>query len=197
MNDDDSERPLIVGLGGTTRAESSTERVLRRALDAARAAGADVLCLNAQNLQLPFYTPGISERSPAARQLIDALQRADGLIVASPGYHGGISGLVKNALDYAEDLRDAPRPYLERRAIGCIVCAAGPQAAVTALSSLRAVAHALRGWPTPLGATVNTSEHVFGEDGEIVDQLTAGRLDTLGRQVVEFAHQHTAVMRAA
>jgi FMN reductase len=40
------------------------------------------------------------------------VERADGIVIASPGYHGGISGMVKNALDYLEDLRDAPRPYL-------------------------------------------------------------------------------------
>jgi multimeric flavodoxin WrbA len=34
------------------------------------------------------------------------LRRAHGIIVASPGYHGSMSGLVKNALDYAEDMRD-------------------------------------------------------------------------------------------
>jgi hypothetical protein len=34
-------------------------------------------------------------------------------IVGSPGYHGAISGLVKNALDYIEDLREDPRVYLD------------------------------------------------------------------------------------
>ena len=34
---------------------------------------------------------------------------AHALIIGSPGYHGGISGLVKNALDYLEELREDPR----------------------------------------------------------------------------------------
>ena len=72
------------------------------------------------------------------------------IIVASPAYHGGVSGLVKNALDYVEDLRDAKRPYLDGRAVGCIACAGGWQAAVATLTGLRSISHALRGWPTPL-----------------------------------------------
>ena len=37
----------------------------------------------------------------------DALARADGVVISTPGYHGGISGLLKNALDAHRGL-DAP-----------------------------------------------------------------------------------------
>jgi FMN reductase len=109
------------------------------------------------------------------------------VIIASPGYHGGISGLVKNALDYVEDLREHERPYLDGRAVGCIVCAYGWQATSTTLVSLRSVVHALRGWPTPLGATINSAQRVFDDSGAVVDQAVATSLELLGRQVVQFA----------
>jgi FMN reductase len=35
-------------------------------------------------------------------------------------------GFTKNAVDYAEDLQDDPRPYFEGRAVGCIACADCP-----------------------------------------------------------------------
>jgi NAD(P)H-dependent FMN reductase len=41
-----------------------------------------------------------NDRPPAALRLLSALRRADGLIIATPTYHGGVSGLLKNALDY-------------------------------------------------------------------------------------------------
>jgi FMN reductase len=126
-----------------------------------------------------MYTPDTGERTPPARVLVNELARCDGLIISSPGYHGGLSGLIKNALDYAEDLRDADRPYLEGRAVGCIVSAAGWQATTTTLISLRSVVHALRGWPTPLGVAFNSTE---GLTGHIERQL-----HILSQQVVEFA----------
>ncbi len=55
--------------------------------------------------------------------MVDSIRQCDGLIVATPAYHGTLSGLVKNALDYLEELRDDERPYLDGRAVGCIVCA--------------------------------------------------------------------------
>lgn len=182
----DGERPFIVGIGGTLRAGSSSEIALRVALDAAAAAGARTQAFVGADIELPIYAPERPGRSPAALAFLDALRRADGVLIASPGYHGSISGLVKNALDYLEDLRGDARPYLDGRAVGCIVCAYGWQATGSTLSALRDIVHALRGWPTPLGATINSSEPVFME-GRCVDARALTHLATVGRQVVEFA----------
>ena len=180
--------PLIVGLGGTTADGSATERVLRASLDAAAALGARTLLLAGADLDLPMYgRVGSTSRGARARALVEALAEADGVIVASPAYHGTVSGLVKNALDHAEDLRHADRPYLEGRAVGCIAVAGGAQAGATTLAALRSVAHALRGWPTPLGIAVDTSDRVFDASGALDDAVVLGRLDLLADQVVGFA----------
>jgi FMN reductase len=177
--------PLIVGLGGTTSDGSATERVLRASLDAAAALGARTRLLAGTDLDLPMYAPG--PRGRRARALVEALREADGVILASPAYHGTVSGLVKNALDHAEDLRRADPPYLAGRAVGCIAVAGGAQAGAATLATLRAIGHALRGWPTPLGVVVDTSDRVFDAGGSIDDAVVQGRLDLLADQVVGFA----------
>lgn len=179
-------RPLIVGLGGTLSEASSSERALRYALSAAAARGARTKLFAAKALDLPMYTVDRSRRTPAAVALVDALAEADGVIIATPAYHGGISGLVKNALDYIEDLRADARPYLDGRAVGCIVCAYGWQATTTTLVSLRSTVHALRGWPTPLGVAINSSQTTFDAAGLVSDARCAEQLSALGGQVVGF-----------
>ncbi|VCU68226.1 FMN-dependent NADPH-azoreductase [Pigmentiphaga humi] len=181
--------PRIVALGGTTRPDSSTERALRHALDAAAATGAQVAMLAGDDLVLPMYAPHDSARTPAALRLVDELRRADGVIIASPGYHGSLSGLVKNALDYAEDLRTDARPYLSGRAVGCIANAAGWQAAVATLGALRDIVHALRGWPTPLGVCIGGTDPAFAPDGSCIDPRTDEQLRTLALEVAGFAHR--------
>ena len=181
--------PLVVGIGGTTSPGSATERILRASLDAAGALGARTRLFAGADLDLPMYgRAGSDPRGRRALALVEALARADGVILASPAYHGTVSGLVKNALDHAEDLRLADPPYLEGRAVGCIAVAGGPQAGAATLSTLRAVTHALRGWPTPLGVAVDTSDRVFGADGGVDDAVVLCRLDLLAEQVVSFAH---------
>jgi FMN reductase len=134
--------------------------------------------------QLPIYVA--DEDSPAAAELVTAVGNADGLIIATPGYHGGMSGLVKNGMDHLESLRNHARPYLSERAVGTIVTAAGWQACGTTLVSLRSAIHALRGWPTPYGATVNSADPVFAEGGVLLEPIAAA-LRLVTGQVLDFA----------
>lgn len=175
----------IVGLGGTLRPHSSSERALDEALAATAALGARTVRLTAAELDLPMYDPTRSgDLGPRAEKLVRALADADGVVIATPGYHGGISGLLKNALDYTEELRSDVRPYLDGRAVGCIACAHGWQATVTTLAALRSVAHALRAWPTPLGVAIN---------GTAPDpRATSAQLALMAGQVVEFARARRA-----
>jgi FMN reductase len=196
-------RPLVVGIGGTTRASSSTERALALALDGAQQAGARTRLIGAELLQrLPHYAPEKPALTDAQHELIEVVRAADALVIATPGYHGGVSGLVKNALDTLEALRADERPYLDQRAVGCIVTAYGWQAAGTVLTSLRSIVHALRGWPTPLGAAVNTLETPFDADGVCADAKVVEQLATVGRQAADFAlafgsHRASALLARA
>ena len=185
-------RPFIVGLGGTPRQGSSSELALRYALGAAERRGAETAILVGPELVLPMYAPEQSAREAGALRLVELLRRAEGVIVASPGYHGTMSGLVKNALDYVEDMRGDPFPYLDGRAVGCIACAYGWQATGSTLAALRSVVHALRGWPTPIGVAINSSTRLFEADGSCLDAGTARQLDLVAEQVVEFARMREA-----
>ena len=184
-----SERaPLIVGIGGTVRTPSSSERALGLALAAAEAAGARTRLIGGEVLaKLPIFNPNDIDHPPERSALVDAVREADGVLVATPGYHGSISGLLKNALDSLEPLRDDARPYLDGRAVGCIVVADGWQACGSALASLRAIVHALRGWPTPLGATVNSATKPFDDAGALKDPRDIWQVETVAQQVVAFA----------
>lgn len=183
-----ARRPLIVGIAGSTRPGSSTERAMRVSLLAAEAAGAETLLFDGAFLtRLPLYAPENPARNDAQRALVDAVRRCDGILVGSPGYHGSVSGLIKNALDQLEDLNRDERPYLDGRAFGCIVTAHGWQACGTTLMALRSIAHALRAWPTPLGVMLNTTTPLFDAQGACVDEKSASQLDLVARQVVEFA----------
>ncbi|MGV0783576.1 NADPH-dependent FMN reductase [Mycolicibacterium peregrinum] len=178
--------PFVVGLGGTLRADSSTERAVRYCLAAVERQGGRTRMFAGPDLELPMYAPHSLERTPAALEFVSALRDADAVVVGSPGYHGAISGLVKNALDYIEDLREDPRVYLDNTPWGCISCAYGWQAAVGTLGQLRSIGHALRAWPTPLGVAINSADKIWSETGELADGTVRGQLDMLATQLLNF-----------
>jgi FMN reductase len=184
---DQDRKPLILGIGGAARANSSSEKALRVSLEAAEACGVDVALITGAGLDLPMYAPQMPSRSEASAHLVDLFRRCDGVIISSPSYHGSISGLIKNALDYTEDLSQDQRVYLDGCPVGVIGCGAGWQGAHQVVSTLRGIVHALRGWPTPMGAALNTSQPMFDENGGCLDRAAKFQLETVGRQVADFA----------
>ena len=190
MSNSHARRPRIVGIGGTTKAGSSTEKALMACLEAAEQLGAhtDVIA-GPQLAALPLYSPEEVARTSEQQRFVASVREADGLILATPAYHAGMSGLLKNAIDLLEDLRDEQRPYLDGRAVGCIVTAYGWQGAGTTLTSVRTIVHALRGWPTPLGVTLNTAIPLFDDQGRCTDARVRIQFEMLAAQVVEFARR--------
>ena len=182
--------PLIVGIGGSTRPGSFTNVLLAQCLAETEALGARTHSVIGPALAgLPMYGDDLDPADSA--ELIDAVRAADCVVIGTPGYHGGMSGLVKNALDHLELLRDDPRPYLDGKAVGIIVTASGWQACGTTLTSVRSAVHALRGWPTPFGVTVNSAEQKAGDDQVV------GSLAILAGQLVEFASWRRSVSASA
>lgn len=185
----------MLAIGGSTRAGSTTEAALRIAAEGAADAGADVRFVTGPDLLMPMYDGRADDVDPARQRLVEGVRWADGLLVASPGYHGAVSGLVKNALDHIEDLRVGPdgtptdTPYLEGVGVGCVAVAQGWQAGVSTLHQLRTIVHALRGWPTPLGVVINT--------GQDTVEASTDALRIVGSQVAEFARMRQALRAEA
>ncbi len=188
--------PKIVALGGTVNPGSTTELAMRTALTRAADEGAEVVLFDGAYLANLAHYRGPGHKDGDGAELVEAVRAADGLIIAAPGYHGTVSGLVKNALDYLEDLARDERPYLDGRAVGLIATAYGDQATMSTMQTLRSIVHALRGWPTPMGATIRTFAGLFTPEGVCTDERTQRALDLIGTQVVHGARSFASVERA-
>lgn len=177
----------IVAIGGTLRENSTSANAMRLCLLAAERMGAHTHLFTGEDLQIPLYDPNGTALDERADKMIAALRKADGVIIASPGYHGSLSGVVKNALDYTQEMSKDSRPYFDGRAVGCVVSAGGWQAAGTTLVALRSIVHALRGWPTPIGVMLNSQEHAFDENGRCNAPQIEAALEGMVTQILEFA----------
>ncbi|WP_085809962.1 NADPH-dependent FMN reductase [Sphingomonas sp. TZW2008] len=182
-------RPLVVGIGGTIGGPSSTERALAIALDAAGEQGFRTRLFGGADMaKLPLYDPKAAHRTAEEQDFVATVRGASALIIASPGYHGSISGVVKNALDLLEETaRDTDRAYLADMPVGLIATAYGWQATGSTIAALRSIVHALRGWPTPFAAAINTQLTKFDDEGGASDPAVIDQLKLVGKQVARFA----------
>ncbi|MFD7771920.1 NAD(P)H-dependent oxidoreductase [Streptomyces sp. NPDC059787] len=182
--DDIVHTPHIVLLSGSLRAGSTSDRVAQWCAQRVTAEGATARVFTGAELDFPAYRPGLAACHAGVAGFLDELRRADGVVLVSPTYHASISGLLKNALDAVNDI-DGPQPLLDGRAIGTVAVGAGPQGAATTLTTLRTVAHALRGWPAPLGVAVTRAPAPAAVDRQQAPD--EARLEEMVRQVLWLA----------
>ena len=183
------ERLRVVGIGGTLRDGSTCLGALRRALEAAGEAGAETRLLDLRELDLPMYEPGrpLADYGPEVERFIEEVREADALILSTAAYHGTLAGVTKNALDFTQFLAGDERPYLEGRVVGPMSTSGGERAAANTTDAMVHVVHALRGVVAPSMVTIPRARRRSDGEGNITDESYGGRLDRLGRLVVEMA----------
>ncbi len=170
--------PHIVALAGSLRTGSYTRLATTRALATAEAAGATTELLDLREYDLPMFDPDRDEPGDSARLTAD-VDAADSILLASPMYHGSYSGVLKNAIDYCGF------DEFEAKTVG-LLAVSGGSFPLTTLEHLRSVCRALNAWVIPHQAAIPNGRQAFA-DGEIVDERTADRVDTLGRRLVQYA----------
>lgn len=178
--------PGILGLGGSLREGSHTLRVLEIALEGARLAEAQTDLIDLKKLPLPFYDDraDIQSYPQSVFTLLEKIRWADGLILASPVYHGTLSGAMKNALDFLELLTNDDPPWLAEKVVGLISVAAGGHG-VNTINSMLHTCRALHAWTLPTAVAV--SGDAFDSEGRLNDAKIKERLLKLGREVSEYA----------
>ncbi|CAL1517880.1 NADPH-dependent FMN reductase [Chitinophaga sp. MM2321] len=99
--------------------------------------------------QIPFFAQHEAGETPAAvTAMCESFRKADLHIWMTPLYHGGMTGAMKNCLDWLELTSKHQRPYLTGKVVALLSWADGTQA-MQGINAMDAVAKALRAWVLP------------------------------------------------
>lgn len=173
----------IAALGGSLRPHSFTYLALELALKKIQTRGISTELIDLRQMQLPFCT---GERfypdSPDVEKLRQSVQSAKGLLLATPEYHGNLSGVLKNTLDLLES------EHLSGKVVGLIAIVGGVHS-TNALNALRLICRQLNCWVLPEQIVIPYAEESFKIEGGLKDQELEGRLDQLVEHLVKAAHQ--------
>ena len=169
----------IAAVVGSLRKDSYTRSACRHALvTAAGFEGVDADLVDLRALSLPVYDADADDAGEAP-ELRARIRAADAVVLGSPVYHGSYSSALKNALDYCGF------DEFDETTVG-LLCVAGGSFPTTTLDHLRSVGRALNAWVLPHQVAIPKARNSF-EDGEIIDEDVAERVETLGRRAVEYA----------
>jgi len=167
----------ILGVGSSMREGSFGTRTLKTVLDAAGKHEAKTRLLDLRNIRMPMFNPDISnEYDEQMKKVIENVSWADAFVLASPDYHGSMSGAMKNFLDfYWEEFAGKTFGY---------ICSSHEKG-LTVMDQMRTAVRQCYGWSLPYGVSIN-GEQDFDEKGEIVDSLLVKRLIILARDLLVY-----------
>ncbi len=178
----------VVGICGSIRPDSYTRMTLKVALEGAQEIGVQTQLIDLRDYRLVFCDGKEDESTypDDVFKLRSEVKQAAGIILATPEYHGGFSGVLKNALDLMGF------DEIEGKMIGLVGVSGGSMGASNALNSLRTIGRALHAWLVPEQVSIPEVWKVFDKSGNIKDANLEDRVREVGRQVARFAYLHTS-----
>jgi NAD(P)H-dependent FMN reductase len=174
----------ILGVAGSMRQESFSTLGLKMVLEEAKKYGSELHLLDLRDINLPLYDPGApSSNGPSfnnsnnvLEKITTALKWADALVLASPDYHGSMSGTLKNFLDYFwEDFAG--------KTFGYII--ASHEKGLTVADQMRTAVRQCYGWSMPYNISIN-GEKDFDSEGNLVNSALVKRIKMLARDLVTY-----------
>ncbi|HEY9648534.1 MAG TPA: NADPH-dependent FMN reductase [Chroococcidiopsis sp.] len=169
----------IVGIAGSLRPGSYSHLALNIAAERVRELGAEVEIIDLRSLTLPFCDGGDSYPDyPDVERLRQAVLQADGIILATPEYHGSLSGVLKNALDLMGF------EHFSGKVTG-LISVLGGQSNSNALNDMRTITRWVHAWTIPEQVAIGQAWKAFDSNGNLVDEGLAKRFDAFARSLVD------------
>jgi NAD(P)H-dependent FMN reductase len=177
----------VLGVAGSMRQQSYSTRTLKIVLEEAKKYSSEPYMLELRKINLPLYDPSeITSDEPSSNnnnnrnnvleRITTALRWADAFVLASPDYHGSMSGGMKNFLDYFwEDFAG--------KTFGYIV--ASHEKGLTVADQMRTAVRQCYGWSMPYNISIN-GEKDFDSKGNLVNSALAKRIKMLARDLVTY-----------
>ena len=174
----------VLGVAGSMRQESYSTRALKMVLEEAKKYNAESYMLELRKINLPLYDPSeitSDEFSSNNNNLVlerttTSLRWADVFVLASPDYHGSMSGGMKNFLDYFWEV-------FAGKTFGYIV--ASHEKGLTVADQMRTAVRQCYGWSMPYNVSIN-GERDFDSKGNLVNSALAKRIKMLARDLVTY-----------
>ncbi|HEY9748284.1 MAG TPA: NAD(P)H-dependent oxidoreductase [Allocoleopsis sp.] len=183
-----TDAPKILAFAGSTRTGSYNKTLVKIAAAGAQAAGAEVTYLDLRDLPMPLYdadleaAEGIPENALKFKELMTAHQ---GLLIASPEYNSSMSGVLKNAIDWASrSLPGEPMLAAFNDKVAAIMSTSpGALGGLRGLVHVRSILSNIRVLVIPDQVAIPKAHEAFDADGRLKDSQQQDSIEKLGARV--------------
>ena len=182
--------PKILAFAGSTRTGSFNKQLVKIAVAGARAAGAEVTLLDLRDLPMPLYDGDLeaAEGIPPNGQKFKALMLAhQGLLISAPEYNSGITGVLKNAIDWASRSApgEAPLACFVGKVAALMSASPGGLGGLRSLVHVRSILGNIHVLVLPDQVAVPRAHEAFSPEGALKDPKQQAAIEQLGRNLAE------------
>lgn len=181
----------VLAFSGSTRNDSFNKKLLKIAIRGAEAAGGEVTYLELRDLQLPLYDGDLEAAQglpPGGRRFKDLLFAHDAILISAPEYNSSISGVMKNAIDWASRPVPGEKPLqgFTGKIAGLLSASPGMLGGLRGLVVVRMMLSNIGVVVLPEQFALSQAHNAFDENGEIKDEKQRASAERIGRHLVEF-----------
>jgi len=159
------------------RKNSVSTRALRNVLEIISAKyEAEARFVSLLETELPIYRPSAGFENENVKTVTSDVNWANVFLLASPDYHGSMSGTMKNFLDFFWK-------EFSGKTFGYIV--SSHEKGLTVMDQMRTAVRQCYAWSLPYGISINERED-FDKNGQIVNKRLQTRMEMLARDLVVY-----------
>lgn len=183
--------PKILAFAGSTRSGSFNKKLIRIGIRGAESVGAQVTHLDLRDLKLPLYDGDDEEQGglpEGALRLKALMKEHDGLLISAPEYNSSISGVLKNALDWAS--RPAPNektlePF-DGKVAALLSASPGALGGLRGLVTVRSILGNIQVVVLPEQFALSKAHEAFNDDGSMKDAKQQAKAEHIGATLAKF-----------
>jgi len=184
-------QPKILAFAGSTRTGSFNKLLIRAAIQGAEKAGAKVTYLDLRELPLPLFDQDLEEKGfpENARKLKELMIQHDGFLISAPEYNSSVTGVLKNAIDWASRSMEPDEPSLvcfKGKAAALMSASPGALGGLRGLVTLRSILGNIGVFLLPDQVSIPKADEAFQPDGSLKDAKKQASVEKLGKSLTEF-----------
>ena len=178
----------ILAFAGSTRTSSFNKMLIKIAAQGAQTAGADVMLIDLRDFPIPLYDGDleVKEGIPQhGKELKHLMKNHDGFLLSCPEYNSSITGVLKNAIDWASRPEEGEPPLVcfTDKVAALMSASPGGLGGLRGLSHVRSILTNIGVLVLPNQVAVSKAEEAFGPDGSLKNAKQQERVQNLGRDL--------------
>lgn len=160
----------IAIIAGSNRLHSTSTQMARYVEKRLSALGHSARLFDLRVHPLPLYDPDGTTEHEGARALAKLVAVADAVVLATPEYHGSVSGVLKNALDYLGTEHFDGKMVLS-------ISSAGGAVGVSSLQHMQVIVRNVHGISCPEWISIGGDQRQFDAGGEPLHASVRSRVE--------------------